>query len=263
MAVPVRIDIAKCFCRWRGFTLVELLVVIAIIGVIAALLLPVLSAAKGSATTAACLSNLRQLSLGWKMYADENNTVLAVNIPLPGNKPAWIAGDFTEPGNSTNQTIIRQGLIFPYVRNAAVYRCPADLTMTNSQPVILSYAMNGWMGSRTMNDEAQSAQIADGASDRTFVRESEISVIGAAARLWVISDEDHSTLNDGWFLVTMDNSQPFASFPGIRHRHGSGTIFADGHADVFQLRDPGSVPGRQISAANTDWLRLKQTTTQP
>jgi prepilin-type N-terminal cleavage/methylation domain-containing protein len=250
--------------RGRGFTLVELLVVIAIIGLIAALLLPALNAANGSARTAGCLSNLRQLMLGWKMYADENNGVLAVNIPLPGNSPAWIAGDFAEPGESTNTTIVRQGLIFPYVRNAAIYRCPGDAAVSNGAPVILSYSMNGWMGSRTMNDDqSQASTTLYGVNYRTFVRESEISVIGATSQLWVIADEDHSTLNDGWFLVTMDNSQPFASFPGIRHRHGSGMIFADGHADVFKLRDPGSNPGMQISPANTDWLLLKQMTTLP
>ena len=132
--------------------------------------------------------------------------------------------------------------------------------MTNGAPVVLSYSMNGWMGSRTMNDGGAGGY---GTSYRTFVRESEISVIGAASRLWVIQDEDPSTLNDGWFLVTMDDSKPFASFPGIRHQHGSGMIFADGHTQVFKLRDPGSVPGKQNYYDDTDWLLLKQMTTQP
>lgn len=58
--------------RARGFTLIELLVVVAIVALLLAILLPSLSAARESARTATCLSNLRQAFMACRMYADEH-----------------------------------------------------------------------------------------------------------------------------------------------------------------------------------------------
>jgi prepilin-type N-terminal cleavage/methylation domain-containing protein/prepilin-type processing-associated H-X9-DG protein len=72
----------------RAFTLIELLVVIAIIGILAAMLLPTLQRGKIHAKGAKCMSNLRMLTHGWHMFADENNEVMLPGrfAKLPGGK---------------------------------------------------------------------------------------------------------------------------------------------------------------------------------
>ena len=94
------------------------------------------------------------------------------------------------------------------------------------------------------------------------MRDSELAAAGPAV-LWMLIDENEATIDDGWFLVTMNDAKPFASFPATRHERAYVLSFADGHTELYKLRDPATqfASGQSIGPGNSDWLRLKQVTT--
>jgi len=237
-----------------AFTLLELLLVIAIIAVLAALLLPALAIGPLKSRQIACSNNLKQLALAASLYTADNEGRLAENSPASQGLALqvtnnWIMGNMRVRGEATNADLIRASKFFPYANNVSVFRCPADLTTMNGALEVRSYSMNSWLGGRSMEGE-------NFARYRTFTRESELNAAGPA-RIWELADEDLFTIDDGYFLVTMNDFQPFASFPGARHGRSYGLDFGDGHAESISLRDPTSIPGNRITDRNQDWLRLK------
>ena len=115
----------------KGFTLIELLVVIAIIGILASLLLPGLARAKEQAKATTCISNLRQLGIGIKMFIDDNNSRFPPNSVQDTNsvyKDVWpvLGGyDSQEPFLPYFASATRRPL-YSYVPPSHVYRCPFD-----------------------------------------------------------------------------------------------------------------------------------------
>lgn len=111
-------------CFRQAFTLIELLVVIAIIAVLAGLLLPALARAKGSARKSACISNMRQLGLTWRMYLDDNDSKFPdrrdLKDSLPGGYKPWTNWPRSDP-RAGWAAVVLEG----YLSETRIFECPS------------------------------------------------------------------------------------------------------------------------------------------
>jgi prepilin-type N-terminal cleavage/methylation domain-containing protein/prepilin-type processing-associated H-X9-DG protein len=256
----------------RAFTLIELLVVIAIIAILAAMLLPALGRAKEKAQGIQCLSNHRQLALGWRMYSEDNRDALVYASGSevatgPSDQPAisanwsnafaWTLSVMNfDPANQPNWDItvdIQTRPLWPYIRNAGVYKCPADHSYIVvggvPRPRVRTISMNiylgafaGWLGGWTASMDGYTL----------FMRLSDITggKSPGASKTFVFLDEREDCVNWGNFGTQMDGYYPpnpalynfYQDIPGMYHNRACGFSFADGHSETKRWLDGRTMP---------------------
>src|SRR5947207_11047980 len=132
------------FSRPSAFALIELLVVIAIIAILAGLVLPAIAKARIRGYSVVCLSNSRQLTLAWMMYAGDYGDRLPYNLGgdkgriifAPNTNINWVEGvmSWELDSDNTNATLMTEGTLGAYVNyNPKVYKCPLDRALSKEQ----------------------------------------------------------------------------------------------------------------------------------
>ena len=228
----------------QAFTLIELLVVIAIIAVLAAILFPTFAKIRENARRAACLSNLKQLSMAFTQYTQDNDETLP-GATDGGNGGAGISGGwmffktFNTPP-APNAFDPAQGGLYPYVKSRAVYVCPDDSPGQSSGD---SYAINSCVTNTHTGLQPNPGRA--------------LAAFDAPASFALLTEEAYSngslidglgagTSTDDGILWYVDSGNALST----RHNGGSDVAFLDGHVrwyrpDVLdaQFLRSGGVPG--------------------
>jgi prepilin-type N-terminal cleavage/methylation domain-containing protein len=237
-----------------GFTLIELLVVIAIIAILAALLLPSLSSAKQQAISTQCMANNKQLVLGWKMFADDNQGVFAYN-ESGGAPPGWVYGtiDYSGAAYNSDTEYILDGLytqVGPYMlKQPQVFRCPADHSGASGLtglPRIRTYSMNGAVGFNSVGTAEGQSIFLPPTVYQQYGKESELAR-PSPSMLWLLLCEDPDSINDAAWAFQMPSGTDgedtiWKDMPCKLHGNRESFGFVDGHCEIHLWRNPGAIP---------------------
>lgn len=253
----------------KGFTLIELLVVIAIISLLLSILMPALRRVKEAGKRILCLSNVKTLSMGYIMYLDAHEG----KLPIGAGAKAWcnmVASPYAyNPLDAPKELqidAIVNGLLFPYVEKAEVYRCPVA-EKNEFRTYSISMAMN-----------FPSLVVDQG------TRITKITQVRSTASRMLFLDDYVSDWNASWYVPA--TAQYWWNSTPIRHGSGGNVFsFVDGHSEFHDWKDqrtiklaelcyedrspearnrPGNAPGEQadnedlIWAARAQWGSIKK-----
>jgi len=269
------------FSPAQAFTLVELLVVIAIIAILAAVLLPCLATAKQQAARIQCISNEKQLLVGWTIYSGDNDERLVLNggdtATISTQAHLWVYGGNHGSSDSLTNDLYLTGanyaLLAKILPAEHIYKCPGDnsawplwgstLTYVNE---LRSYAMNCYLGTSTAGIISP---ITINANYRTYAKTSQLMADSPVNR-FVFIDVNPASICTPAFGVDMSLAT-WVHYPSDLHRQRGVLAYADGHVEAHRWTDARTmlhlaggtayIPHGTLAANNPDLAWLASQTT--
>jgi prepilin-type N-terminal cleavage/methylation domain-containing protein/prepilin-type processing-associated H-X9-DG protein len=207
------------FRATTGFTLIELLVVVAIIGVLAAILFPVFARARENARRSSCMSNEKQLGLGFTMYAQDYDERLP---------------SYTYRGTS-NVSGNWMDMIEPYVKSHQIYYCPSGTSIPNKDGTFDARLVNYGINYLYLTTTETGAIPYTGCKDTvtSYCKGVALASVNSPSETVLLADRDGGVGGNN-FITDKGGKAPTAL-----HLEGANITFVDGH--VKWMKIPGAL----------------------